>query len=780
MLNDWRAAIRSILRHRATSFAVFISLVLGIGVNVAVFDVVESLLLSPLPYSEPHALLGIQDYRRTGAGQFMTGPEAQVIRSRLSPLGQVAFYQGGMGGRHAVNMRTTFGEFEGFAVESSTFGLLGVRPENGRTLLPADEAAGAAPVVVISDMLWKRAFGGKAIVGTQIQLRGAKATIVGIMPPEFWFPSSDALFWVPLSLESISDRTLSGVIRPTTHTSTAVIQSALTSIGHQLDISSNAGGRRWWRAITLDEARRPSDINFFFVLQAVVLCVLVASSANVSALFMARTIAQRRELLVRAALGASHLQVVRPLLIEATTIVLAAAISGACVARYVVLLIAHELPLSVSQAITTAASTRDLVLFLCLVGLAAAAGCVIGPLRYAGHADLGEALRGDGLGSTGAPAGGRHRAIMVRLQLVTATAVLTVACALVSQLHASQEWTPPFPLEQLYRLDIMSQDSGVRASRFDVVSALSINPAIRAVGAARRLLPVGGVVSSRDGRTSSACVCELVSQDYLGVRGARVIRGRDFRTDDGHGERAIILDSTLARTLFGSLDAVGRRLHLGSPSSTAENGTVVGIVASMSLSPPALSRMPRLGTALILADSVFTAGDEVVIRPIDGFPVESLRSAVAASISGDFRLTSFTSVLESQLAAITSYTVLIGFLGFVAVILTFVGLGGTIGHVVAQRTREIGIRRALGASHSEIASLVGRFAFRVVLPGVVFGSLLGWAAARQVSMSLFTSNTSVLAPLTMSIAGVLLVLVGAVALPTRRALRIPPSVALRE
>lgn len=781
---DFRAAVRGLTRNRTTTLAALVSLVLGIAINTAVFSVIEGIMFAPLPYRAPDQLLGIQDFRRSGEGHFLTPAEASVLRERLSDAGSVGFYRAGMGGRFAVHMRTEVGTVDGYAVDANVFRLLGIPPELGRPILAEDDAAGSTPVVVIGHSLWQHHFGGRSMIGTRVWIDDVPATVVGIMPPEFWFPSADAGFWTSLATRATAERELSAVVRTRPGVTRDHVQSRMESLGSNFDERGGSRARRWWRVISLDDARRPSDINFFFVLQAIVGCVLLAACANVSSLFMVRAISRRRELVVRAALGGTRWDVARPLVIEAGLIVSMAFVTGALAARTTVALLASHAQSTAVQAIRFPTVNLPLLGFLSCAGFVTLIACVIGPVRFVARTNIGQSLRDEGVSTTGAREGGRHRAMVVGAQLTVTLIIVAVTCTLVARLRDAERWIPPYALDGLYDVELSSGTRGDASDALrtaDRITRLEATPGITGAGASHRFVPTGGLVSDESGSQEQSCTCQLVTTHYLSALGVPVLRGRGFRPEDLTGGRVAVVDETLAQALFGSTNAVGHRIRLGTVGDGAPFATVVGIISPASLTPPSFDAKVRAsGRVFVLAPPESVNATAFVVRSRRGGTDGLMKSAVRAALPIDVRVTTVESTFASRLAPIRSYIGLVGALAALALVLGLLGLTGTLGHIVSQRTREIGVRSALGATPLSIGALVFRSAARIALPGLVAGTMLGWGAARIVERSLFASDGRTLPFLVGGVLAVCLAAIPAVLVPAVRAVRISPASALRQ
>lgn len=798
-----RLALRTLRRAPGFLVAAVVSLALGVGLNGAIFAFLDAALLRPPPYHDPARLVTVQDSRTVPDHYLLTAAEYERLRRHATVFEQVGAYRAGGSYRHALQFEDARGKATGFAVSVSTFGTLAVAPLLGRPLQADDERADAPPVVVIGGNLWRRAFGGlPSAIGAEMRIDGRLHTVVGVMPAAFWFPEWRGEFWVPLVARGQTaggaDRELSVVGRVRAGTPPARVSAELETIGRQLDAADaegrpRAAGRqtaRWWRVVPYADVVRPGDIHLFFILQGIAAAVLLLACINVSNLMLVRMSHRRAELGVRTALGATRLQRLLPFLTEAAVIAALTAIAAGALAYAATRLTAaaFERPM---VADLLARSGTHVVAFAAVGAMLALLLCTIGPVIQAVRLDL-QPLRPEAGRVVGGGRGARlGRRTAVGVQLALSLALCSCAAFLVGALQRRAAWAPAFPVDGLWTMPLRTADPPGAASAPEgavaprtatprLLERLRLEPGVRSVAAVRAFTPRDGRLVSDGGAEAAWCTCQEVTLDYARTMGLRVRHGRAFLRDDLGAGPAALVDERLARTLWPGLDAVGRRVRLGTDGRLAE---VVGVVGAVDFVRPAADRTIPAQPGLFLLVPDDTIGRGTLLLRVE--PTASLAAArrAIAEVDPEQRVQSlvpFRQVLEKNWRPLRLYGGVFGALAVLALVLAIVGLNGVLAYHVATFRQEYAVRAALGASPRTLRRAVAWDAGRIGLLAGPVGAALALVACRLLDAAIVggdgggTIGALVLAGVTITVAGAL-----ATVRPARRAATVDPASDLR-
>jgi predicted permease len=798
MMADLRYALRALARSPGFTLAVVLTLALGIGANSAIFSVVYGVLLRPLPYAAPERLVNLYG-RYPQFGRTSTSlPDFQDWRAGTHSFEQLA-------GRHSgAFVLTGEGEPERVIadrVTSNFFATLGVKPLLGRAFLPAEDKMGSdRQVVVLSHGYWQRRFGGDArIVGRQIQLNGKPWTVVGVAPPELRFGRAVDV-WAPTVVDTTLNRRseyldVIGRLKPgvTIAQANADVAAVVRQLAQQYP-ATNA-------TITSEVIELEKDLvqnvrEALYAFMGAVLLVLLIACANVANLLLARAAVREREVAVRVALGAGRGRLVRQLLTESMVLALLGGVAGIALATWGVAAIGAAstelLPRQneIGMNATVVAFSLALSVMTGLVfGLAPALRLSRGPL----HTTLREGARGATGGSLA-----RFRGTLVLGEVALALVLLVGAGLLIRS------------FEKLTRVDLGFEPSNVLTYNLTFPSAKfpdrtllppeyrSLMERARSLPGVRSAaisagLPMGGAdylsytiegIGPRDTRPDSPPEDVQpfgVSPDYFAALKIPLRRGRLFTSADAEkAPRVALVNEEMARFAFGGTDPVGHRITFGNPSDTAGWMTIVGVVGNVAQEGVTAKPYQQLYRPIEQAPS---RSVYVALRT-DRDPVALAASARAAVRDVDRDLVvNEVQPLDARVAQSIarprfSVWLLTGF-SALALILAAVGIYGVMAYTVAQRTRELGVRMALGADPGNVKRLVVRQGMRPALLGVGVGLLAALAASRLIASLLYGVSvvdpvTFVLVPLFLS--GVALL---ATYLPARRATRVPPTVALQ-
>jgi putative ABC transport system permease protein len=816
---DLTYGIRSLLKDRAYATASIATLALGVGATIAVFTVVNGVLLRPMPYRDPSRIemIWITDQNPDGSTYDLpltSGFFADVERQSTSFEAVAAFRSW-----PAALSDAAGGDPEpvsGARVSPALFDVLGVRPSVGRVFTKAEAVVGGPNVALMSHDLWRRKFGAdRSIVGKLVQLSGQSFTVTGIMPPGFAFPRGAELpapfgfglrtdVWMPLVFDSTDLRNygtmnLSAVGRLLPSASRVAAQSEL-SRSMKAFLAENAPRLKLdYRLVSIaDQAGNKVRRALLILLGAVALVLLIAA-ANVASLLVARVSNRRRELAVRAALGAGRGRIARQLVTENLVLGVVGSTFGVVVGFWATKAMLALVPGSMPRA-------DDIGLDWRVLSFAAAVAIITGVLfgiaaAYSvGWTRLSETLHAGDTRSTGNVSHRYGRQLLVAAEVAMSLTLLIGAALLTRSFVRLQSVTPGFDPANVLTANVGIPmvgrfqplvDGPKWAATFEqVTSRLAAAPGVVAAGAVSAL-PLSGIYEGGQvrpvGRTyengqGPATQYNVVAGDYFRAAGIRLVTGRTFNASDvADGQATIIVNRHYARKLFGSEnDAIGQEVNaMFEFTRNRPPRTIVGVVDNvkqMSLdAEPAsqvyvpISQMGYPGLTVL----VKTSGDPLVAVPLIKREVREVNPAATIK-----EVRTFESVVSHSLARQRFSMTLIGAFAALALILAIVGLYGVLALIVGQRRREIGVRLALGARSSDVIRMVLAESARVTTLGVVVGLAAAFGLTRVLRALLYDVSTT--DALTFAGASVVVALVALVATyaPARRAARVDPKAAL--
>jgi putative ABC transport system permease protein len=798
MFHDLRFGLRMLLKHPGFTLIAVLTLALGIGANTAIFSVVNALMLRPLPYPDPERLVWVEVNNGANTGGHVRCAQFLDWQEQSRTLESIAQIEG-VG-------RTLTGEGEPERVEvgritAGFFTVLGVQSlAKGRNFIPAEDRPGGERSTILSHSFWQRRYNGDPeIVGKSITLNDANFTVVGVLPADFrYFRAFDV--WVPLAIDLERDRASGNTSSQPT---VARLKPGVTL--EQARVEGDTILRRYDQRVDvrtrliplqnhlLGDTRRP-----LLVLLGAVGLILLIACANVANLLLARAATRQKELAIRAALGARRLRLARQMLTECMLLAVAGGATGLLLASWLTgLLGSLNSTNTLGQMGRMAAITIDLRVLGFTLLISLVTGLLFGllPALRLSRPDLNDSLKEGGRGG-GFHGIGLRNALMVS-QVALAIVLLIGAGLLIRSFAKLLDVDPGYRAENVLtaRLTTLPQRYHEKSQRVQfyeqTLQRLAALPGVASVGLTLHLpltgfnwgarLQVEGRLLQKGENLPDALITP-VSPDYFRTMSIGLRAGRLFNDRDNQDAPSVaLLSETLARRLFPGEDPLGKRLNVG--DTGAAWTTVVGVVSDIRHTgldgeiEQAVylnyRQLPRaLGMELVLRGTVepssLAPALRNALREIDpALPVFDVMTM-------DERLSNSSSV-----AAHRFNMLLLGGFAALALLLAGVGVYGVISYVVTQRTHEIGIRMALGASSADVARLFIKQGMAVVLLGVGLGLLGAFSLTRVMSSLLFGVGAT--DPLTFAVVALLLSSIALLAcyLPSRRAARIDPLIALR-
>jgi putative ABC transport system permease protein len=803
-MTDLRYACRQLIKSPSFSATAIIALALGIGATTAIFAVIYAFLLRPLPYAEPDKLVmlqsrGVTNGNDLGVNYLDFVDWKKQSRSFLDSAFFNLRWNGNLEspGGMTETLKTTF-------TTANLFSLLGVQPMLGRDLNRADDEAKAAKVMLISERLWKKSFGGDPnIIGRDIRLDGAPRTVVGVMPANFRFPSQTDI-WVPMaSVFGMNDnrswRADQAIARLKPGVTVQSAQSEMSVIAERLAQQYPETNKLIGAAVVPLRDHVAGNVRFSLLL-LLASCggVLLIACANVGQLLLARATTRQRELSVRAALGATRWRLGRQALIESALVAIIGSVAGILLAIWLVDVVAGAIPVELPFWIRIDVNPAVVAFTVLISGLTTLlAGSL--PAFQSARVEISQSLKTGGGGAGGL--GARTRELLTATQVAISIVLLIGATLVLRSLLKLREVNPGFDPRNVVMMEINPTYNGdepaqARVDRFSrLLQRLSEMPGVEAVGAnnsppfvAQR--PWNRSQYAAEGQPvadqprNPVANFQTVSQDYFRTLHIPLLRGRFFSGVDKLGTLPVcIVSERLAAAVWPNEEPVGRRLRLGGPGISPEAGdwmTVVGVVGDVR--HQALEREPgpdlyKPSTQLAWKQMHFVVRAKA--NPLALVPAIRREIAATAPDVGAFNFGSLEEEVGNSLWQSRLRGWLLGFFSVVALALAATGLFGATAYGVAQRTREIGVRMALGATRSAVLRLVLGQGMRAVAFGLCAGIGGALLLSRVLKASLFgISGTDLTSYGAASL--VLAVTAGIAALvPARRASRVNPMEALR-
>ena len=813
---DLKHAARVLLRRPGFSSVAVATLAVAIGANVAIFSVVHTVLLRPLPFPDPDRLVWVWE----------KSPQRGIPRRAVTPVAYAA-YRGrsdvftdlGASSDWMFSL-TGAGEPEsiiGYRFSGNFFAILGVPARLGRTLGPEDARTGHDHVVVLADSLWRRRFqADPGVTGRAITLDDESYTVIGVMPPGFAHPARTEM-WTPLVLEGAPATNarsrfirMIGRLKPGVKCEQA--SSAVSGVAASLAgaDAENQGG--WSAEANPIASRYTGDVKpALLVLLGAVGFVLLIAAANIGNLLLARAADRGREVAIRASLGAGRGRLVRQFLVESVLLAAIGGAGGVALAFWGVDLLTGLFPSTIANIAIPRLDQihidAPVLAFALVLSLVTGVAFGLAPALHASRAALGEALRESGTRTTEGRAHRRFRSALVVSEVALAL-VLTTGAALMIRSFArlqggSLGFEPSGVSTARVLLPARPSASGGAEPRYrapekrraffeHVIARLRATPGVEAAGATT-YLPLSGWSGDQpfeiEGRPAASpteapsAMAQSVNDDYFRAMRIPLRKGRGIAaTDVATSPPVVVVNETTARRYWAGEDPVGRRVgwRVGGPQNPVVWREVVGVVADVR--HHGLAEPPEAELYLPYAQSPSPLiGLAVRMSGRQSLPVQAIEQAVW-SFDKDQPVLAVMPLEQLAAEAVTLRrvsTLLLGFFAGVAVFLAGLGLYGVMAHAVTRRTHEIGIRMAIGARASDVlAMIVGRGVGLAAL-GAAFGLVASLGLTRLLSSLLY--GVSPTDPASFAAVAVFLLAVAALAtyIPARRAARVDPAEALR-
>jgi putative ABC transport system permease protein len=809
---DLRVAVRGLIRKPGFTAITVLTLALGIGATTAVFTLLDGVLLRPLPFPESDELLSLQHLGRDGQDELPISPGLYLLyRDQARTLESIALYNA------TVGNLVVDGEPErvaGQVVTPSFFTTLEATPAHGRTFVEEEGRPGGAPVIVLSDELWRSRFGGApSIVGSTVDINGVRREVVGVMPGEFGYPDRNARFWLPLVVDEaqapVAAFFANGIARMAEGQTVESTRTELEGMLARLtELLPGDGGAEFLKNVSirtriasLKDALVGDLRTTLWILFATVGIVLVIACANVANLLLVRAEGRQRELAVRMALGAGRAHVVRSFMAESVVLAAVGSALGVAVAAAAVRLATALVPTELPRMAEIGIDARVLA-FTAAVAVGCAAFFGLFPLlRYQARDLAGQLREGNARGATSGRERNRLRNGLVVSQVALALVLLIGSGLMLRSFFALRSLDPGFAYEDAVTARVtvptaeVADPIATESFFLQLQERLAARPGVTAVGLASAI-PLGGGGNSYQsievedhprGPDELPVFASWLQAGpgYFEAMGIEIQQGRGFDVrDGGDAFRAVVVSSGFARKWWPDRSPIGRRMRFGfddeawyeivGVAEDVRQQNLEEVADELVYFPLVIEAGPTMQTARALDVVVRTSGDPLAFVAVLRAETRALNARIPIANPRTLR-----DVFVSATAR-TSFTMaMLGAASGIALLLGLVGIYGVISYVVSQRTREIGVRMALGASTSVVRGMVVRQGLLLSGAGVALGLVASALLSRVLRSLLY--GVGAIDPLTYVVLAAALVGVAVLAslIPALRAASVDPSRALR-
>ena len=801
---DLRFGLRTLIKNPGFTVVAVIALALGIGANSAIFSVVNAILLRPLPYKSPNQLVVIWE-NATHLGFPKDTPSPANF---LDWRGQSTLFEGMAAFAERSFNLTGVGEperLDGRRVSANLFDVLGVKPIIGRTFVSQEDQPGTK-VVLLNESLWKRRFGGDpGVIGRAVNLNGQPYTIVGVLPHTVHLPTSGNWrdqVWVPLAFPSeeaasrsahyleVIARMKPGVTLPKAQAEMDTIAARLAQQYPETNTRIGAVVRPLHEEI-VGKMKSP-----LLILLGAVAFVLLIACANVANLLLARAAVRQKEIALRLALGANRMRLTKQLLVESVLLSLVGGLVGLGLAYFGLNLLTRFIPTNVAQPDTISIDAKVLLFTL---AVAVVTGLIFGlvPATQASHFNLNETLKEGGRDSGAGARGKRLRNSLVIAEVAISFILLVGAGLLINSFIHLRNLDPGFRADHLLALNVdLSEvkypDTQRRTTFFvEVTRRVRTLPGVQSVAVAGNLpltvngdstfIAVEGILDPPVDQWPDV-IYRTVGPGYFATMGIPLVRGRDLNDQDTLDTTPIVVISEkTAKHYWPNENPIGKRLKPGATTNTTPWRTVIGVVKDVRQND--FIAEPKMQMYFSYRQVKDLVANALVVRTsVDPLSLgTSVRNAIW-SVDKDQTVANIDSMEHIVAGAVARQRfsmLLLAIFAGLALVLAAVGIYGVMSYSVAQQTREIGIRIALGAQRRDVLSMTVKEGLKLVGVGLLIGLTSAFVLTRVMESLLF--GISATDPITFGIICVVLLMVAALAsyIPALRATTVDPMVALR-
>jgi putative ABC transport system permease protein len=807
MLQDLRYAVRVLFKSPGFTAIALLTLALGIGVNSAIFSVVNAIVLRPLPYPDSQQLMVIWgNLHKTGLEEIeISALELRDFQQQCQAFDQIGAYS-------TLGLNLTGVDqperLRGASISANLFPTLGVQPHLGRNFVAEEDQPGNDNRVIISHSLWRRRFGGDPnTVNKTVQLDGRATTVIGVMPADFHFPNREIEAWVPLALtpdlfeeNNRGSHFLILIARIKPGVTQAQAQADIDTVTARMS-REHASNYRTGFSTTVRSMHEDLVGNLrqvMLILLGAVGLVLLIACANVAHLRLASATSRYREFAIRSALGASRRRVVRQFLTESILLALLGGAAGLVLAVWVVRALVFLMPKDTPRVEEITLDYR-VVLFTLVTSLLTAIMFGLAPAFQAAKTNLNDVLKEAGRSGTDTSRRLRLRNLLVVTEFALSLVLLIGAGLMIKSLLRLQDVKPGFNSSNLLTMRIALPEAKYenfnqsRAFFDQLLDRFEARPEIESAGGIN-LLPFGGGGGDRTfmledqptapGQPRPDEQIRFATAGYFKTMGIPLVSGREFtRQDLPDTQQVAIVNSAFARKFWPNGNPIGKRISFSTQNPKWYE--IVGVVGNVKhrgldlqdhpeLYIPALQPLFQDGNVPALYLAVRTANDPMQVAGV-------VRAEVAA-IDRDQPIASLMTMdqrISDSIAPRRFNMFLFGLFAALALVLAAIGIYGIMAFSVAQRTHEIGVRMALGAGTGDVLKLILGNGFRLALIGIVVGLAIAFAATRLLSTLLYdvsTTDPAIFLLDALLLAGAALL---ACYIPARRATKVDPIVALR-
>ena len=806
LFQDLRYALRQLRKSPGFAVVAVTTLALGIGANSAIFSVIDAVLLRPLPFHDPGRLVAV---KTTEPGRLdnigVSYPAFLDWRSRNHVLDGISAFRVD---DFTITGRAEPAHLTGAVVSANMFSVLGVAPVIGRDFVPAeDNPTGTGLPIILSHSLWQNRFGSDPnIAGQSLTVDGNPFTVVGVMPAGFQFPvqRTPVEFWTTIALDAQGSNPmtaqrgaayLDAIARLKPQVALATAQTEMSELQSAVNMQYPENRPKGISIVSEADAVVGDMRRGLYILFGAVGLVLLIACANLANLLLARATARNREISVRSALGATRWMIVRQLLTESLLLAVAGAAAGLGLASWGVRILTALAPDDLPR-ITESGLNLQVLIFTTLVAIFTGILFGLVPALQATKPDLAASLKEGGRSGTETVTRSRLRSALITTEMALAIVLLVAAGLLLRSLLGLGKVDPGFAKNHVitFGLDLPGRYGQPERVEFyrSLLAQVRATPGVHSASAAFPLpLSAGDVKTSFEvegrpvkGSELPVTTLHVIDNDYFLTLGIPLLRGRAFNfQDDAPGATpAVIISQTLAKQAFPGEDPIGRRIKpdISSGKNNAPMRVVVGVagdVKAEGLGSPSIAesyvpyaQLPFAPMSVVVRTEIAPAN----MVPTLTTEVQSLDSALPL-----LHIKTLDEYVSDSIVGTRFEAVLLGTFGILAFLLTAVGLYGVISYTVAQRTRDIGIRLALGADRNAILGMVVKNGTLLAGAGTLIGLATAFLLTRLIASLLYGVGPT--DPLTFLCVPIALIAVAMLAsyVPARRAAKVDPMVALR-